>query len=158
MKRPRSSSSLPLAIPVHAPHPTRRLPRHWWTGYLFVAPAVILFLLVGVYTIYQSLRLAFSSWDGFSPTMTWVGLDNFRQFLGGNPVTTDEFRQALLHNVALCLVVPACSCLIGLGLALLLNREPDYSSTFFVLPIFCPWCVEAWPRSIPGSCCISLEG
>jgi multiple sugar transport system permease protein len=117
-----------------------RLPRQWWVGYLFVAPAVALFLLVGAYTVYQSLRLCFSSWDGFSPTMTWVGLDNFHQFLGGNPVATDEFTQAMEHNIILCLAVPTCSCLLGLGLALLLNRSGALTyllRTAFFLPVVC---------------------
>jgi ABC-type sugar transport system permease subunit len=109
-------------------------------GYLFVAPAVALFMLVGAYTVVQSLRLCFSSWDGFSPTMTWVGLDNFKQFLGVNSVATDEFVQALEHNLLLCLVVPASSCLLGLGLALLLNRAGVLNyllRTAFFLPVVC---------------------
>src|SRR5579862_7954624 len=93
-----ASRSSPRSQPLRG---ARRLPKQWWVGYLFVAPAVALFMLVGAYTIYRSLRLAFSSWDGFSPTMTWVGLDNFKQFLGENSVLTDEFKQALLHNVFL---------------------------------------------------------
>jgi len=123
-----------------APPYRRRLPRGWWVGYLFVAPAVALFMLVGAYTVLQSLRLCFSSWDGYSPTMSWVGLDNFKQFLGANPVATDEFTQALKHNIALCLAVPACSCLLGLGLALLLNRTGALTyllRTAFFLPVVC---------------------
>jgi ABC-type sugar transport system permease subunit len=109
-------------------------------GYLFIVPAVALFLVVGAYTVYRSLRLAFSNWDGFSPNMTWVGLDNFRQFLGANPVATDEFKQAFLHNLFLCLVVPAASCLIGLALALLLNRAGGFVyllRTAYFLPVVC---------------------
>jgi multiple sugar transport system permease protein len=166
MKRPRTSPSLPLSGPVHRAG-YRRLPRHWWTGYLFVAPAVILFLVIGLYTIYRSLRLAFSSWDGFSPTMTWVGLDNFRQFLGGNSVATDEFTQALMHNVVLCLVVPACSCLIGLGLALLLNRAGIFVyllRTAYFLPVVCggvatlyTWQLLYQPGGVIGSLLVKLH-
>jgi multiple sugar transport system permease protein len=166
MKRLRTSPSLPLSGPVHRAG-FRRLPRHWWTGYLFIAPAVGLFLLVGIYTVYRSLRLAFSSWDGFSPTMTWVGLDNFRQFLGGNPVATDEFKQALVHNVVLCLVVPACSCLIGLGLALMLNRAGMFVyllRTAYFLPVVCggvatlyTWQLLYQPGGVIGTLLIKLH-
>src|SRR5208283_1639810 len=91
--------SSPRTLPLRGP---RRLPKQWWVGYLFIAPAVALWMLVGAYTVYRSLRLAFSSWDGLSPTMSWVGLDNFKQFLGTNSVLTDEFDQAFLHNLFLC--------------------------------------------------------
>jgi multiple sugar transport system permease protein len=139
MKRPGQSTSRSSPVPVHL-STRRRLPRQWWVGYLFLAPAVALFLLVGAYTVYRSLRLAFSYWDGLSTTMTWSGLDNFRQFLGDNSIATDEFKQALTHNVVLCLTVPVASCVIGLGLALLLNRSGVLIyllRTAFFLPVVC---------------------
>ena len=136
MKRSPEASAAQLPI---APS-RRRLERRWWVGYLFIAPAVALFLLVGVYTVYRSLKLCFYSWDGYSATMSWVGLNNFKEFLGANPVATDEFTEALKHNILLCLVVPAASCLIGLALALLLNRSGKVIyllRTAFFLPVVC---------------------
>jgi len=109
-------------VPVAAPRLSRQLPKHWWVGYLFVAPAAILFAVIGLYTVFQSLKLCFYSWNGFDPTWTPVGLDNFHQFLGGNSALTDQFVQSLTHNLILCATIPVGSCLIGLALALLLNR------------------------------------
>ncbi len=139
MVRPGESAGLSSPGSQRLTRP-RRLPKQWWVGYLFILPAVVLFMLVGAYTVYRSLRLAFSSWDGYSPTMTWVGLDNFKQFLGANSVLTGEFDQAFLHNLFLCLVVPAASCLIGLALALLLNRAGIFIyllRTAYFLPVVC---------------------
>ena len=87
----------------------RRLPRDWWVGYLFVAPAVLLFLVVGLYTVIYSFALSFFSWDGISPQFTswvWVGLANFQSFLTSSSENTTVFYQALEHNLILCLVVP----------------------------------------------------
>ena len=116
-----AGSGVPGA-PDGAGRRTRRLPRQWWVGYLFVAPAALLFAVVGLYTVFQSLKLCFYSWNGFDPTWTPVGLDNFHQFLGGNSALTEQFDQSLIHNLILCATIPVGSCLIGLGLALLLNR------------------------------------
>ncbi len=118
----------------------RRLPRRWWVGYLFLAPALALFVVLGLYCVVFSLGLSFVQWDGLSPTWTWVGLDNFTYFLYRDSATADLFRASLLHNFILAAVVPISSCLVGLGLALLLNRSGRVARLFrtiYYLPAIC---------------------
>src|SRR5699024_1412125 len=67
-----------LSTPVRA---RRHLRRHL-TGWLFLAPAV---LMIGVFTIvpfFQAILLSFQSWDGVSPDSPRVGLDNYRCIAG----------------------------------------------------------------------------
>ncbi len=117
------------------------MPRDWWVGYLFVAPAVLLFLVVGLYTVIYSFVLSFFSWDGISPQFVswiWVGLANFQSFLTSSSDNTSVFYAALEHNLIICLIVPITSCLIGLGLALLLNRSGAVAYVFrtiYFLPV-----------------------
>jgi raffinose/stachyose/melibiose transport system permease protein len=61
---------------------------------------------------------AFTSWDGLSASARFVGLQNFRELFADDPIA----RHALLHTLQLagCFVVLAN--VIGLGLALALNR------------------------------------
>jgi len=84
-------------------------------GYLFCAPAIALFLFVGLYSVIFSIFLSLYNWSGvdFAGTARFVGLDNFRSFLtGANPLRTRIFWSALQNNV-----------LIG------------FFSTLFVIPI-----------------------
>ena len=161
-----ASRDAPLSARVVARR--RRLPRGWWVGYLFVAPAVILFLSVGLYTVLYSFALSFFSWDGVSPQFTswsWVGLDNFASFLRGDGSVV--FYQALLHNAVICLIVPICSCLIGLALALLLNRSGAVAYLFrtvYFLPVISAgvatlytWQLMYQPGGVIGSILVTLH-
>lgn len=48
-------------------------------GYLFVAPALIAFLVLIAFPFFSSLGLAFTEWNflGGWKKLKWVGLDNF---------------------------------------------------------------------------------
>lgn len=72
---------------VAAPPPHRR--RRGYealSGYLFVAPAVVLFAVMGLYTVGYGFALSFATWNGFTPNWTWVGLDNYADLLWRDPV------------------------------------------------------------------------
>jgi len=71
------------------------------TGYLFCAPALFLFLTVGLFSVGFSIFLSFFNWSGvdFAGTARFVGIDNFKYFLfGGSPVSTRIFYHGLLNN------------------------------------------------------------
>ena len=80
-------------------------------GYLFVAPAVILFTIFVVVPIFASLFLSFTRYNVLQPP-TWVGLDNFRGLLFNDPRFWKAFRNTVSYVVG---VVP-----IGVSIALLL--------------------------------------
>jgi ABC-type sugar transport system permease subunit len=136
-----TTTATPVDVRADVRSRRRRLPREWLVGYLFVAPAVLLFLLVGLYTVVYSFVLSFFSWDGISPQFTswvWVGLANFQSFLTSGTDNSSVFYTALEHTLVLCLIVPITSCLIGLALALLLNRSGILASIFrtvYFLPV-----------------------
>jgi raffinose/stachyose/melibiose transport system permease protein len=60
---------------------------------------------------------AFTDWDGISPHANWIGLDNFRHIFND-----PSSRGALEHTLQLAFSFVLVSNLIGLGLALGLNR------------------------------------
>ncbi len=51
------------------------------TNYLFVLPALALFLVFGLYPFFKVFQLSTMSWDGISPSMHFVGLSNFWEIL-----------------------------------------------------------------------------
>mgnify|MGYP002622734368 CR=1 FL=1 len=65
----------------------RRRLGDWLVAYAFIAPAVILFLLLGAFTVFYGLRLSFVQWNGINPEWTEVGLKNYADILWGNPAT-----------------------------------------------------------------------
>jgi raffinose/stachyose/melibiose transport system permease protein len=81
------------------------------TVFLFLLPALILFLLFVIYPIFQSVYYSLFNWKGFGPAEDFVGLDNFKNILG------DRVFLIALRNAFLLIVF---SLLIQLPLSLLL--------------------------------------
>lgn len=103
------------------------------SGFLFVAPAVLIFLVFGLYTIIYSFVLSFFRWKGSSifslfppvceaPGCTFWGLQNYKDFLYADPGVAKLFWMAMGNNLIVALVVPAATILISLLIAIALNR------------------------------------
>lgn len=81
------------------------------TIFLFLLPALVLFLLFVIYPIFQSIYYSLFDWKGFGPAEDFVGLDNFKNIL------SDKVFMIALRNAFLLIVF---SLLIQLPLSLLL--------------------------------------
>jgi ABC-type sugar transport system permease subunit len=100
-------------------------------GVAFVAPALILFGLFVAYPIVETIHLSFVDWDGINSKL-WVGLDNYKE-LFKDSVFTDAVKHTVYWGLA---TVPA-QMLVGLVLALALDRNIKFRNTFraiFFLP------------------------
>lgn len=80
-------------------------------GYLFIAPAVILFVVFVIIPIIASFFLSFTRYDVLHPP-AWVGVDNFRALISQDPRFWKAFRNTVLYVIG---VVP-----IGISLGVLL--------------------------------------
>lgn len=112
-----------------APYRQRsRARRHWETyraGYLFTAPALILYIIFMIYPFIQSIYFAFTDWDGAQPEKNFVGLDNFRALFG------DEVLWDSLQNTITWVVIGTIGpIVVGLLLAMLLWRRPKGFTVF----------------------------
>jgi raffinose/stachyose/melibiose transport system permease protein len=97
----------------------------------FLAPALVIYVIVVVYPMVYSGYLSFFKWDGVAPTKQFIGLQNYFTLLFNDKV----FWTALLNNaiwLVAALLIPTS---IGLGLALLLNKgfrgSSIYRSVFY---------------------------
>jgi raffinose/stachyose/melibiose transport system permease protein len=97
----------------------------------FLAPALVIYVIVVVYPMVYSGYLSFFKWDGVAPTKQFVGLQNYFTLLFNDKV----FWTALLNNaiwLVAALLIPTS---IGLGLAVLLNKgfrgSSIYRSVFY---------------------------
>lgn len=84
--------------------------------WLFLAPALAMFMVYVIGPIFESMALSLYDWDGLGAP-TYIGLDNYRELW-----TDPDFWVSLQNNViwffGFLLSIP-----LGLGLALLLNQE-----------------------------------
>lgn len=104
-------------------------------AYLFVAPALLLFGIFSLYPFLKVFQLSVSNWDGISPQMQYVGLENFKDLLTDNPVFWGSMKNALVVTV-LALVVQN---IVALFLALLCDRDIKggniYRVIFYLPPV-----------------------
>src|SRR3954471_20483633 len=107
--------------------------RHF-LGLLFMLPAAVLLL------VFLTYPLGLGTWLGFTDTKVgragvWVGLENY-EFLWGDSVT----RLALFNTIFYTFVASVLKFVLGLWLALLLNRNIRFK-TFFRAVILLPYIV-----------------
>ncbi|GGK20790.1 sugar ABC transporter permease [Streptomyces camponoticapitis] len=119
--------TLPAGAADTAPGPGKRSWRGTFggealSGYLFVAPAVVLFAVMGLYTVGYGFLLSFASWNGFMPHWTWVGLDNYADLLWRSPIYAPRVRSAGLNTLWVMIAVPVLTVMVSFPLAVLLNR------------------------------------
>lgn len=114
------------------------------SGFLFIAPAVVIFLVFGLYTVVYSIVLSFFRWNGFGkfsilpltcgpPACSYVGLENFRKFLYQEPTLSRFFWWALQHNVLIAIFVTLGTIMVALPLAISLNRAMRGQSVYRTL-------------------------
>ncbi|WP_411113039.1 carbohydrate ABC transporter permease [Streptomyces sp. 029-5] len=105
-------------------------------GYLFVAPAIVLFAVMGVYTIVYGFSLSFAQWNGFWPEWNWRGFRNYTDLLGGSPTYWPIVKKAAVNTLWVVIAVPLLTVLVAFPLALVLNQVKRFQgvlrSVYFV--------------------------
>jgi len=134
-----TAGSASAALPVAAAPPRMSLMQRFQNsrnalGWSFMLPAAVLLLLFLTYP------LGLGVWLGFTDTKIgrageWIGLENF-EFLVGDSVT----RLALFNTIFYTAVASVAKFVLGLWLALLLNKRLPFQS-FFRAVVLLPWIV-----------------
>ncbi len=103
-------------------------------GYLFFAPALAVFLLVGLYPILYEVYLSFTDWYLLrNPQPVWHGLDGYQRLL-----TDGVLWASLLRTIFWTVGTVIIEYAIGLPFALLLNRPSRVNAVLSGL-ILLPW-------------------
>lgn len=104
-------------------------------SYFFVAPAMLLFCTFSLYPFLKVFQLSVTDWDGISPAMHYVGLENFKDLLFDNPVFWSSMKNAF-YVTFLALTLQN---FLALFLALLCDREIKggnvYRVIFYLPPV-----------------------
>ncbi|MEV1008828.1 sugar ABC transporter permease [Streptomyces sp. NPDC049881] len=90
-------------------------------GFAFVAPALILFAVMGLYTVGYGFLLSFAQWNGFWPDWNWVGFDNYADLLWRSPVYSPIVHDAAWNTLWVMIAVPVLTVAIAFPLAVVLN-------------------------------------
>ena len=112
------------------------IPVSGWTPWLFILPALLVYLLFVLIPMGTSFGMSLFHWEGASARPVFCGLSNFSR-LPKDPV----FWRAILHNILLLVGSLAIQLPIAAGLALLLYyplRGRSIFRTAFVSPMVIP--------------------
>lgn len=117
--------------------------REMWTAYAFILPTFVGFVIFIVGPMLASFAISLFDWNMLTPPK-YIGLANFEQL----------FKDARIGNVYLTtfklavMIVPT-NMLLGLGLAILLDRKmPNIIRNFFKTSFFFPFVVSGVAVSI----------
>lgn len=101
--------------------------------FAFIAPAFIFFTLFIIVPTVASVYYSFTSWDGISPTVKFVGLANYKEIF-----TSARFGNALKNTIILTVFISILENAFALGLALLVDNVRWCKNTFrsaFYIPV-----------------------
>nr|WP_058307327.1 sugar ABC transporter permease [Gracilibacillus massiliensis] len=99
----------------------------------FVGPALLFFLTIQIVPFIMGIYYSFTSWNGVSSVVEWVGLDNYQK------IFTDDskFFNSFLFTTKFMFASVLISNIVGFGLALLLNmalKTKNILRTVFFIP------------------------
>ena len=101
-------------------------------GYLYVLPALLVFTLLVLVPLGQTVWYSLFDWDGLTPS-TWAGLSNYTALL-----TDPTLRGPFVHALVLLVFYALIPILIGLFLAAAMSRVRIHGLTFFRTVLFLP--------------------
>ncbi len=91
-----------------------------WIRRAPLLPALIFMILVTQAPFIATLVMSFMNWSAqpTAPGKSFAGIDNFKEVF-----TTPEYRQAVYTSIQMTVTVVVISVLLGLGIALMLDRK-----------------------------------
>ena len=110
-----------------------RLSGKWLTISLFLAPALVVYLVFVIIPIIQAAHFSLYKWNGLGPLEDFIGLANYQVALA-----SDVFWQAVGNNVLVIVLSLLLQIPFSLGLAILLNRRFPGRAIFRLL-FFVPY-------------------
>ena len=114
-------------------HPRSFLDRYF--AWIMPTPAVIVLLLLMVFPIAYTVYLSFTKWSPTSlGTPDFIGLGNYLDLI----LDDERFRNALWRTIWFTVVAVGVQCVLGVGLALIFNREftgRGVFRTIFLMPM-----------------------
>jgi raffinose/stachyose/melibiose transport system permease protein len=115
-----------LKVRVRAPGEPRRV------AYLYLAPALLFYLIFAFGPLIYTTWLSFFRWDGIT-VGEWVGLDNYDRVLSDPAI-----RSSFVHSLVLVVFYAIIPCALGLFLASVMAHARIRGIGFFRAVLFLP--------------------
>ena len=99
----------------------------------FIAPAFLFYILFIIWPTVSSVYYSFTSWDGISPNIRFVGLANYKEIF-----TSARFGNALKNTIILTVFISVLENVFALGLALMVDNVKWFKNLFrsaFYIPV-----------------------
>lgn len=99
----------------------------------FVGPALLFFLVIQIIPFLMGVYYSFTSWNGVSSVVEWVGFENYKRIFTNDPAFFNSFVFTTKFMVAAVFF----SNIIGFGFALLLNsalKTRNLLRTIYFIP------------------------
>jgi multiple sugar transport system permease protein len=124
---------------------------------LFVAsvlvPVVTIFFVVRIYPMLQTLIISLFKYDPIRPVKPFRGLGNYVQLFSRD----EQFQQSIRNTLLFAGITVPANMLIGLGLALVLQRR-FRGSSFFESLFFIPYIAPIVPMAIVWQWMYAADG
>lgn len=104
--------------------------------YIFLLPAMLYLLILGIFPLLFSLRLVFGAWNAGQKNVTWVGLDNIQRLLADS-----RFWGSFWKTLSYVALAAGLELILGFAVALaLLNvtRGRSWMRVAFAFPMLLP--------------------
>ncbi len=111
--------------------------KYMMVGFLFLAPAAVIYVIFAVWPFFDSLILSFHEWNGFS-ARTFIGLDNYI-----TAFKDKTFLLAIKNSVYLGVISSIVSVIVGVLMAWLLLYVSRRWGAFFRTILFSPSMIPA---------------
>lgn len=104
--------------------------------YIFLLPAMMYLLILGIFPLLFSLRLVFGAWNAGQKNVTWVGLDNIQRLLNDG-----RFWDSFWKTLSYVALASGLELVLGFAVALALQnvtRGKNWMRVAFAFPMLLP--------------------
>jgi N,N'-diacetylchitobiose transport system permease protein len=136
----------PAKAPAPQAAPARRAPRRSFAPFAMLAPAIVMLAVFIGWPLVQIIVMSFQEYGRaqiFGQPAPFVGLDNYIAVLGD-----PEFWQVLARSVGLCVVCVVATMVLGILIALLLERLGPVMRTAVSVALLLAWAMPALTATI----------
>ena len=104
-----------------------------WHAFLFLLPSVFFFAVFSYWPLLQNLYLSFFSWNMVSPTMKFVGAENYTAVLG-----SEELIKILINTVAFVAILLVLNFVLPYLFSYVLGHLVTRGKAFYRSTLFMP--------------------
>lgn len=117
--------------------------RNNWQAALFLAPSAIILLIFSYWPLLQDAWLSFHTWNMVSPTMKFVGLQNYQQLLSGA-----ELSKVLLNTLLYIVMLVILNFVLPYLFAFVMAYCIPHCNSFYRSALFFPSTISLAVASI----------